>query len=47
MPIKDLNKPEFVIQKLGEAIYKHRRKARMAKEASQSVDYLASKGVFK
>jgi len=36
----------YTLQKTGEAIYKHRKLAQMAKEAEKAVDYLASKGVL-
>jgi hypothetical protein len=47
MSVKDFNKTEFVLQKLGEAFYKHKRRIKTAEDASKSVDYLAGRGVIK
>lgn len=45
--MQTMDKQHFTLRKLGEAIYKHKKLASIAKDAEKSVNYLAAKGVLK
>lgn len=41
-----LEKQRFVLEKMGQAIYTHKKNIERAKKAQQSVEYLSRKGVL-